>query len=115
MELKENQISIKLSNFTVETKSGTLKSFDLRTRWLLSEKNPSEFPIGAAVGHAECRGRIACGHAECRGRIACGPLDKAPRNISELEHTYKEALGAIPQQAASIFELLEAKAKAGIL
>lgn len=100
--------------FSVETKAGMFKSISFRTRWLLADQNNEHFPMGDAVGHAECRGRVACGHAECRGRVACGNPSKIAGqelSINELSGFYKEKLGELPSQNASVFELLQSKSK----
>lgn len=106
---------MKNTTFSVETKAGGFKSISFRTRWLLGDSNSEHLPMGYAVGHAECRGRVACGHAECRGRVACGNPSKIGDNgtltIEQLSDYYKSKLGQIPSQNASVFDLIKAKSK----
>ncbi|PCI94680.1 MAG: hypothetical protein COB15_13570 [Flavobacteriales bacterium] len=106
---------MKNTTFAVETKSGRFKSISFRTRWLISDQNSEHVPKGKAVGHAICRGRVACGHAECRGRVACGNPGNTRENINltlkQLSNHYKDKLGEVPSKNASVFELIDAKSK----
>lgn len=107
---------MKNTTFSVETKAGGFKSISFRTRWLLGDSNSEHLPMGDAVGHAVCRGRVACGHAVCRGRVACGNPSKIGNNdgtftIEQLSNHYKSKLGQVPSQNASVFDLIEAKFK----
>ena len=106
---------MKNNKFSVESKSGTLKSISFRTRWLLDKDSKKYFEARDAESHAECRGRVACSHAECRGRVACGNPTKAGDNpkitLLQLTEYYKKNLGDIPNKTASVFELLAIKDK----
>ena len=118
--IKKNVINkfkhMKNKTFSVETRAGIIKSVSFRTRWLFgNNKKEQSMPMGDATGHAECRGRVACGHAECRGRVACGNPSKIGENgsltIEHIKSQYKDKLGEMPSENASVFELIEAKSK----
>ncbi|ARV16645.1 hypothetical protein [Polaribacter sp. SA4-12] len=102
----------KNERFLVEMDNGSINSFRIRDRWLLHKKNILGSFIGKdAIGHAACKGRIACGNPNGKFRLGFGfpsNFNENPSLLSKkIKSEYENKIGYLPKASSSLKCLLK--------